>query len=306
MMSWVVFGGDVFIFLVFGIPLIETVSAKVLVTLCYVSSVSTLVMAAIRATGCDPSDPNVQQQDLQLQEKEHLPYCTTCNCPVFARSKHCRSCNKCVKVFDHHCMWLNNCIGDNNYRAFATCISAVAVMTGIVLHICIYLLVDCLTNEEQFERRLEDYPVVGRIPKEAALGLLGALICINFPLFFLDMQLIILHTFLTWHDLTTYEYIMEKRTVDYIKAGEAHPNKDKQRVLPHCLDWIVYRKKKQKKDKIEKYQPDPPVAMPPPLGADVISETSSAKGHQRCSDLTPTPPGSNADGDSPAHLTSSA
>lgn len=271
LVSWVVFGADVLAFLVFGIPLVETTGAKMLVALCYVFSVCTLVLAAIRATGCDPSDPHVGKEDMQLQDKEVLPYCTTCNSPVFARSKHCRTCNKCVKVFDHHCMWLNNCIGDLNYRAFATCLCGVAAMTGIVLNISTYLFIDCFMSEEAFLRRLEAIPVLGSLPQEAALGLLGALICINLPLFVLDMQLIILHMFLTWHDITTYEYIMGKKTVEL--EDETMPSRDRKQVLPRCLDWIVYSRRKKKKPKADKIEQEP-ARDAPPRDVEVTSEKS--------------------------------
>jgi len=298
LLSWVVFGGDVFLFCIVGIPLLQTAGAKVLVALCYGIAVSTLVLGAIRATAADASDPHIRQQEHQLQDKETLPYCTTCNSPIFARSKHCRECNKCVQVFDHHCMWLNNCIGDVNYRAFAVCIAAVAAFTGIMLDISIYVLVECLTNEDDFVKRLVDNPILGGLPKDAVLGLLGLLICINLPLFFLDGQLIILHCFLTWQDLTTYEYIMEKKTTEF--SGEEHPKAIKKRVLPRCLDWIVYRKRKKKKpknDKIEEMSQYPSEQYPtvvPSADVDVTSETSSSK-HHRPDDQTPTPPGATSD-----------
>jgi hypothetical protein len=305
--SWIIFGVDVFSFCIFGIPLIETVGAKVLVSLCYAISVAALMMSAIRATGCDTSDPHVRDQAIQMQDKEHLPYCTTCNVPVFARSKHCRVCNKCVKVFDHHCMWLNNCVGDLNYRAFAMSILSVAVMTGIVLHICIYLFVDCLMSEESFEQRLDDNLIFGGVSRETALGILCAMICLNLPLFFLDMQLIVLHVFLFWHQLTTYEYIMEKKTAeelegDDLAVAKSSEGKDR-RILPDCFDWIVYKRRKKrqnkKSDQIEVLDPSGGVKSPPPEA----SETLSWK-DQRHMDDNPTPPGSTSEaGGFPEHLT---
>jgi len=111
---------------------------------------------------------------------------------------------------------------------------------------------------------------------------LCTLICINLPLFFLDMQLIVLHCFLTWHDLTTYEYIMEKKTVEL--QDESHP-KSKSRVLPRCLDWIVYKRRKKKKPKGEKIDQEPPDT--PPKDPEVTSESSSTKAQRPNS-----PPGS--------------
>merc|ERR1719399_2507715 len=118
--SWVVFGSDVAIYVVICVPLIETLVAKVLVSVFYAPSVVVLFAGAWKATQCDPKDPNILPEEEASKQNpedvEHLPFCIPCNSPVFPRSKHCRLCDKCVYNFDHHCKWLNNCIGKPNYR----------------------------------------------------------------------------------------------------------------------------------------------------------------------------------------------
>mmetsp|Transcript_23902 Transcript_23902/g.37484 ORF Transcript_23902/g.37484 Transcript_23902/m.37484 type:complete len:218 (-) Transcript_23902:110-763(-) len=206
-------------------------------------------------------------------------------------------------------MWLNNCVGDLNYRAFAMSIISVAVMTGIVLHICIYLLVDCLAAEESFEKRLDDNHIFGGLSREAALGILCAMICVNLPLFFLDMQLILLHVFLTWHQLTTYEYIMEKRTVEALEGddvGVSDPSQQKDRRLPDCFDWIVYKRRakrhKPSSDMIEVIDPCQDTKSPP---SETASDTNTSTGQRRHVDTLPTPPGTTSEaGGLPEHLTS--
>lgn len=205
-LSWVVFGGDVLVYLIICIPMIETVAAQVVVTSCFVISVIFLVVSTFIATKCDPMDPYVLRDESLFKEEEldELPYCGLCATTVQARSKHCRVCKKCVDCFDHHCMWLNNCIGGDNYRAFFVSISSVAVMIGIVLGTILYQIIDLATNEG-FVLRLEASVVHQDLTKEAFLVILIVMSLVNVPLWVLDMQLVFLHTYLVHQNLTTYE-----------------------------------------------------------------------------------------------------
>lgn len=249
--SWVVVGLDVLLFAIIGIPLIEADALKGIISVCFGTSVIILVFAAFQATRCDPADPHIRRQEhgveVNKEEDESLPYCVQCDSPVFARSKHCRVCNKCVREFDHHCMWVNNCVGAQNYRAFATCIVAVAVMTANILGISAYLLIDYFVNEE-FEIRWHRHILFGDVTKEVALVPFFFLVVVNLPFFVLDMQLVILHMFLTWQGVTTFEYIMNKNN----KAAESESYEDggskpsSIRTLPRCMDWIVYKRRKKK------------------------------------------------------------
>jgi len=252
--SWVVVGLDVLLFAIIGIPLIEANGLKVIISVCFGSSVIILVLAAIQATNCDPADPHIRRRDHGVQvnkeEDESLPFCVQCDSPVFARSKHCRACNKCVREFDHHCMWVNNCVGAQNYRAFATCIAAVAVMTANILGISAYLLVDYFLNEKEFEIRWHDHILFKDVAKEVALVPFIFLAIVNTPFFVLDMQLVLLHMFLTWQNVTTFEYIMNKRNtaMENESCQEDGSKPSKMRTLPRCMDWIVIRRRKKKND----------------------------------------------------------
>lgn len=243
-LSWVVFGGDVLVYLIICIPMIETVAAQVVVTSCFVISVIFLVVSTFIATKCDPMDPYVLRDESLFKEEEldELPYCGLCATTVQARSKHCRVCKKCVDCFDHHCMWLNNCIGGDNYRAFFVSISSVAVMIGIVLGTILYQIIDLATNEG-FVLRLEASVIHQDLTKEAFLVILIVMSLVNVPLWVLDMQLVFLHTYLVHQNLTTYEYITNKRE----DSGEG-----RFKGLPGWMDWIVFSRcgrRRKKKDK---------------------------------------------------------
>eukprot|EP00927_Polykrikos_kofoidii_P042134 TRINITY_DN3599_c0_g2_i1.p1 TRINITY_DN3599_c0_g2~~TRINITY_DN3599_c0_g2_i1.p1 ORF type:complete len:439 (+),score=96.36 TRINITY_DN3599_c0_g2_i1:98-1414(+) len=254
--GWIVFGTDSLMFGCVGLPLIDSTLAQVLVGIVWASSLLVLVCACAKATSCNPADPHVVKQMADFKEEDiaHLPYCTSCQAPVFPRSKHCRTCDKCVNVFDHHCHWLNNCIGSENYRAFAVLIVSVAIMTGVVLATVVYLLVDFLVNPDEFDERLQTIEVVGVVPKEVLFVLFVFLTVMNAPLFVLDVQLVLLHAFLMSQKLTTYEYAIYKRDLQLemevrgtLEDSEAKPKVSSSlakriKTLPSCLDWFVFAK----------------------------------------------------------------
>lgn len=315
-LSWVVFGMDVLIYIVFCIPIIETAAAQGVVAVCFGISVIVLVYATAKATSTDPADPHVRIQDeTQLRVQDDMPYCTMCDRPVCNRSKHCRACNKCVDVFDHHCMWLNNCVGGPNYHYFFVTVSSVACMVGILLGTIVYLLIDYGVNPD-FEARIQSVAPFASIPKEFFLGLLVAMAFVNCPLFVLDVQLVLLHTFLTSQNLTTYEYIMNKRSMNVgsdeergrpgAKATAALGRKIK--TLPNCMDWIVFsrcgqKRRKKQNNTIERIDTLPGPEAPAEGAARREESASPANGGgRRLGPRSPSPPGSTADAeDLPNH-----
>mmetsp|Transcript_110815 Transcript_110815/g.353096 ORF Transcript_110815/g.353096 Transcript_110815/m.353096 type:complete len:477 (+) Transcript_110815:164-1594(+) len=260
-LAWVVFGTDVFIYVVFGLPLVGESGARLAVALFYALSVVFLVVATYRATACDPSDPNIVVPPSAAEDTDSMPFCGVCNVPVFVRSKHCRACSKCVDVFDHHCMWLNNCVGGQNYYAFFVAVSAVSVMIGIILSTCLYLLVDIFLNADDFDLRIQEIGFMKNLPREFFVALLVTMVGINGPLFLLDFQLVVLHIFLASQHLTTYEYIMTKRSQLEDAENEARETESggqeateraltkRVRTLPHWMDWIVFSRCGKKRRK---------------------------------------------------------
>lgn len=261
-LSWVVFGLDVSTFLVFGLPLVEPTPLQALIGLLFAASGVILVAGAVAATLCDPTDPCISDSKGELTRAswEELrgtaPWCKTCLSYVRQRSKHCRTCRKCVDEFDHHCIWLNNCIGASNYRAFVACIVSVIALTSTVLCTAILLLVDHFENGTSLEShgRFWDYP------NGLILGILCFLVAVNLPLFALDLQLCLLHAFLAKQNLTTFEYIMQKKEQEDELAEQAlrraamkkegFASDDEPRLrrfdsLPRFMDWIVFNRRRK-------------------------------------------------------------
>lgn len=305
LVSWVVFGSDVLAFCIFHIPLIDGLGWKTLVAVCFSVSVLVLVIAAAKATRCDPADPNVylQKSDLSNADWANLPYCTLCNVPVHERSKHCRACNKCVHGFDHHCMWLNTCIGEANYGAFLLVIWSVAVMISCVLGTVVYLLIDCISNADGLEARLEDLALLDAFSKEAILGVVITMIVVNLPLLILDIQLVCLHAFLASQGLTTYEYIMGKRSIqleaerglsDNVKKNKGDTKISRRiHTLPNFMDWIVFRPSKKRSGQHgKKVQRIEHAEEPTSDGEPANPECDFDMSNQHDQGQQPTPPGS--------------
>jgi len=262
-LSWIVFGMDVCLFAVFGLPLVKAARVRAALAAVYSTSVVMLVFAAAKATACDPSDPSLLRPETTRGYEDMLPYCSICDVTVQLRSKHCRACNKCVNVFDHHCIWLNNCIGAANYHFFYMAVLAASAMVSIVLVTCVYLLSELVLHEESFRNRVRTAAIV-KVPKEFSLGVFLLLTVINTPFWVLEMQMVFLHFYLMSQDLTTYEYIMNKRRQkESDEFGQFDAAEDKERRcdgtgtgspanqqypmqmrrtrgLPTCIDWIVF------------------------------------------------------------------
>lgn len=290
LLSWVVFGTDALVFCMIVVPLIETVPAKAVVAVCYGISVLVLVYFTALATSCDPSDPHLHRESANEDDNSELPYCPTCNSDVFPRSKHCKPCNKCVHVFDHHCIWLNNCIGQFNYGWFRITIAAAAALTGICLGCCVYLFIDYIINAEAFESRFQENALFTSSSSSVAVAFLCILIFVNLPLFTLDMQLVLLHAWLRSQDLTTYDYIQNKRQLQLEREenGEVRPSVlQKVKSLPSCMDWIVYqpRKRKQKKDKVDSMQKDPANDVDPAEEGRANGQTPAQVAPPACADV---------------------
>jgi len=130
---------------------------------------------------------------------------------------------------------------------------------------------------------LEALTLFGPIAFEVITILLVSLLGVNGPLFYLDLQLVVLHAYLKKQDLTTYEYIMTKGAqMDKKSTSACEPKPDECgkkyvveeertpseisvfspqgrhlkrgiRTLPAFFDWFLFRSVKKSRIKAEKY-----------------------------------------------------
>jgi hypothetical protein len=147
-------------------------------------------------------------------------------------------------------------------------------MTANILGVSGYLLLEFFIDDQEFESRWVKHFLFENVAKEVALVPFIFLAVVNCPFFVLDMQLVLLHIFLTWQNVTTYEYIMNKRNAslenEYNQDANKSDSKGGMRTLPRCLDWIVIRRRRRKQDANAKVgktapKPDTPEASQAPL-----------------------------------------
>jgi palmitoyltransferase len=213
--SWCFFGTDVVCCYLFLIPFVEPLPFQLASALFYgLCAVGTVGFTWV-ATGCDPSDSNLQDTWRPEVDVGELVWCNgfmgACESRVFAASKHCRLCNKCVERFDHHCKWLNNCIGRHNYKAFLGSIGSVFFLTGFQNVLCLLIMVQTFTGGVPGGPAVPEFHA--SMIEPVVYGVCIAMLVLNIPLCVLDGQLIVLHSFLSYRGLTTFEYIIYKANI---------------------------------------------------------------------------------------------
>lgn len=88
-------------------------------------------------------------------------YCATCNVVKPPRSKHCSACDNCVDRFDHHCPWIGNCIGRRNYKIYILFLTAVCLLTSLIIVLATLFLVG------KFRDQTDDAPDAFSTPHTA-------------------------------------------------------------------------------------------------------------------------------------------
>lgn len=170
-------------------------------TILFVASFAVTVLCGICTMTIDPVDPLVvQAEEGDHEVHEEILWCRYCRASVQLDSKHCWDCNKCVANFDHHCPWLNTCIGTRNYAWFYVAIWSFLVMLGTTSTAGCLVLVEH-TRESPNPLGLDVLYV----------WIIGVILSvINISLCFLDLTLVVFHTYLCIRRITTYEYITGK------------------------------------------------------------------------------------------------
>jgi hypothetical protein len=174
-------------------------------------AVATVWLGA-RVMLCDPSEPNVRllAQGHAAASLQGDCYCALCEVRVSRKAKHCRACNRCVDGFDHHCKWLNNCVGAANYRNFVWLLAAASMLSvahGAASAVAIWR---ATTDGE----RLRERSYGSSLTPEGAMGLAVTMVLLSAASLYAVADLLSFHMVLMREGLTTYEYIMQRRSTD--------------------------------------------------------------------------------------------
>ncbi|CAK56450.1 unnamed protein product (macronuclear) [Paramecium tetraurelia] len=165
----------------------------------------------IKTTICDPTDSYVIQQQksrgtpFDYEEHQLNQFCELCIAYVKETTKHCKQCNRCCEDFDHHCRWINNCVGGKNYKQFIGMI----VFTFIIL---IYsIIVNGRVISQYNKQELETLTIYSKY-KRSLLIITIVLLVLETIASLLLLQLIVFHIYLWKKGISTYEYIIQRRS----------------------------------------------------------------------------------------------
>ena len=208
LLTWLFFIVNTSLFCTFTLPLSHKTHSEttfiIFITIYSMLTILVFILGLI-STYIDPSDylyklELMKKKDCLMNNKKYVleiskmePFCIICCSNINNNSKHCKKCNKCVEYFDHHCNWLNNCIGKPNYYYFYFLL----LFLIINLYFNTFVCVICFLSKKNNKRSIKSI-------------LTGILCVLDFVLGGNLTYLFIVHSWLRYKGITTYEYILSK------------------------------------------------------------------------------------------------
>ncbi|OII72032.1 DHHC family palmitoyl transferase [Cryptosporidium ubiquitum] len=249
---WILFGTNILVYFAFIIPSLPLLFAIVIGIIC------AILCSVVFALGWKVTaiDPGYSEEDSIFNSSNfNCSECKICHSFFEENSKHCKLCNKCIPRYDHHCKWLNTCIGEKNYRYFFLLLFFVTLLLIMIITVTISsILMETVNNNTYIYWNLRLY-----FWSPITFYTIGVLIlAIDIPLLILNAHLFVLHCYLVFRGVTTYEYL----TKIVIDEDENSNNKSRIccyntdnfcRQIVSSVDWIVADRKKiaAKKKKIK-------------------------------------------------------
>mgnify|MGYP001035716856 CR=1 FL=1 len=170
-------------------------------SLIYTSLLTASIWTSVKCSRCELSVAIEERQD-------GLKRCEICNKFVPLNSKHCMKCEKCIEDFDHHCKWLNNCIAKRNYKFFITAVNSLCILCLFQIGVGAYIIAGVFTQDGLYD--LVKERVGYSLWVFFAVVIVSALVSVVVSGMLL--YLIFFHLMLKKKGLTTYDYIVQKRS----------------------------------------------------------------------------------------------
>lgn len=174
-------------------------------------------MFGVLTTLKDPTDP-LSTIGLFIENNKQTSMCGICKCSVKYNSKHCGVCNRCVSGFDHHCVWVNNCIGEKNYKMFITAISGFMINSLLIFGFTTYSFVKYSLDDPLtvflIHKKVDDHQGEGAWLSQVSIIFIYGLITSIF-----SVSLVSFHIWLKHKNLTTFQYILNKRLLNLARIS---------------------------------------------------------------------------------------
>jgi len=191
---------------------IMLVSINVFILLVIILLILTTISDAGKMGSYDEGS-STQEKIQNADPEKVLLVWKTCMINVTPKHKHWFQWNKCIRGFDHHCVWLNNWVGSNNYTKFLIFTGSYALFNIMLFWIWIAFIAlhngnTNFTNEHSF------FEFYNTTKSEIwyfvySIVWLLAVTCILTGGF--TTGLLIFHWYLKLRDITTYQFVMDRR-----------------------------------------------------------------------------------------------
>ncbi|KAF7459345.1 DHHC zinc finger domain-containing protein [Cryptosporidium felis] len=241
---WFLFGSNILIFFVF---IITSLSLPFSISIGVLSALVSITIFVLgwRVTSIDPGYSD--EELITNLTNPNYNECKFCHSIFDDNSKHCKLCNKCIPRYDHHCKWLNTCIGERNYRHFFFLLFFVTLL----LFIIIIVTLTSILMETIYDKTSENLNLSLYFWSPITFYTFGILIlAIDIPLLILNGHLFLLHCYLVFRGVTTYEYltriVIEEIELDKRKSRVCRCDDTNSicRQIASSVDWIVADRKK--------------------------------------------------------------